>query len=173
MKKEKFMKKSVGIFTMFIIAGFLIAWSSGVMGNAQKPKVEQKIILVPGNKNFTATGFTVHEKDQVTIKASGYIYFSNGEAQSKVDPDGWARSNYIADWQDNANFCDDPLMDENHATLIADVDGEVFLIGKEATFLGKAGLLYLGINDCTFTGDFYNTGQFSVVISIKRAGDSQ
>ena len=166
------MKKMVGILTMFMIAGFLIAWSSSRMGNAQKPKVEQKIMLIPGNKDMTPTGFTVHEKDQVTIKASGYIYFSDGKAQSKVDPDGWARGNYIADWGDNANFCDDPLMDENHAALIADVDGEKFPIGKEASFVGKAGLLYLGINDCTFTGDFYNTGQFSVVISIKRAGDS-
>jgi len=39
--------------------------------------------------------------------------------------------------------------------------------------VGKAGLLYLGINDCTFTGDFYNTGQFSVVITIERGGGSQ
>ncbi|MGZ5515195.1 MAG: hypothetical protein ACXW2O_08920 [Candidatus Aminicenantales bacterium] len=168
------MKKLIGIFTMFMIAGFLIAWSSGVMDKAQKlPKVEQKIILIPGNKDMTPTGFTVHEKDQVTIKASGYIYFSDGKAQSKVDPDGWARSNYVADWGDNANFCDDPLMEENPAALIADVAGEKFPVGKEATFVGKAGLLYLGINDCTFTGDFYNTGQFSVVITIERGGGSQ
>ncbi len=39
--------------------------------------------------------------------------------------------------------------------------------------LAGAGLLFLGINDCTFTGDFYNTGQFSVVIKIERAGGYQ
>jgi len=122
---------------------------------------------------LTATGFTLNEKDQVTVKATGSIYFSDGKAQSKVDPEGWARDNYITAWQDNANFCDDPLMDENHAALIAEVDGEFFLIGKEATFSGKAGLLYLGINDCTFTGEFYNTGQFSVVVKIERAGGRQ
>lgn len=167
------MKKLVGIFAMFMIAGFLIAWGSGVMGNAQKPKVEQKILLVPGNQNMTATGFTLNEKDQVTVKATGNIYFSDGKAQSKTAPEGWGRSSYAIDWPEDANACDDPLMDENHAALIADVDGEVFLIGREATFSGKAGLLYLGINDCTFAGALYNTGQFSVVVSIKRAGDSQ
>ena len=110
----------------------------------KKPKGEPKIMLIPGNKDMTPTGFTVHEKDQVTIKASGYIYFSDGKAQSKVDPDGWARSNYVDDWGDNANFCDDPLMEENHAALIADVDGEKFPVGKEATLGERPGCFISG-----------------------------
>ena len=167
------MKKVIGIFAMVMIAGFIFAGGSGQMDKAQKPKVEQKILLVPGNQNLTSTGFTLNEKDRVTVTATGNIFFSNGDPQSKVDPEGWGRSNYIPDWQDNANYCDDPLMDENHAALIAEVDGEFFLIGKEVTFSGKAGLLYLGINDCTFTGEFYNTGQFSVVVKIERAGSHQ
>jgi hypothetical protein len=34
--------------------------------------------------------------------------------------------------------------------------------------LDKEGQLKLGINDCTFTGDFGNFGSFSVVVSIVR-----
>lgn len=167
------MKKTIGIFMTFMIAGFLVAWSSGLMGNAQKPIVEKKVLLVPGNVNLTATKITLDEKDLVTVKATGNIFFSDGKAQSKAAPDGWGRSSYAIDWPEDANACDDPLMDENHAALIAEVDGEFFFIGKEATFSGKAGLLYLGINDCTFTGDLYNTGQFSVIIKIERAGRFQ
>jgi hypothetical protein len=126
-----------------------------------------------GSQNLTATGFTLNEKDRVTVKATGYVYFSSGKAQSKTGPEGWGRSGYAVDWPEDANACDDPLMDENHAALIAEVDGEVFMIGKETSFSGKAGLFFLGINDCTFTGDLYNSGQFSVVIKIERAGGHQ
>jgi hypothetical protein len=167
------MKRLIGILTLVLIAGLIIAWSSGRQDKPQRPKEEEKVLLVPGNQNLTATGFTLHDKDRVTLKAAGNVYFSNGHALSKVDPEGWGRSNYAADWPDDANFCDDPLTDENHAALTAEVGGELFPVGKEATFLGKAGLFYLGINDCTFTGEFYNTGQFSVIVKIERAGGSQ
>lgn len=166
------MKKSVGIFMTFMIASFGIAWSLDSMDKTQKPKVEQKILLVPGNKDLTATGITLNEKDRVTIKATGNIYFSSGKAQSKAGPEGWGRGSYAIDWPEDANACDDPLMDENHAALIAEVDGEFFIIGKEADFSGKVGLLYLGINDCTFTGDLFNTGQFSVIIRIEKGINS-
>ena len=42
------------------------------------------------------------------------------------------------------------------------------VIGKRTKFFGKEGVLYIGINDCTLTGDYYNTGQFEVFIIVER-----
>ena len=44
----------------------------------------------------------------------------------------------------------------------------MFFAGKNKVFAGKEGYLVLGINDCSFTGDFHNTGEFSVIVKIER-----
>jgi hypothetical protein len=132
------------------------------------PKVEQKIMLVPGNKDFTKTGFTIGPGDRATIAAAGKVYFCDGAAASEVGPDGWSRTTFSNTWVDDYNFYADPIETVGHAALIADVNNERFLIGAKKTFSGKDGLLYLGISDCSFTGQFYNTGQFSVVIKVER-----
>jgi len=41
-------------------------------------------------------------------------------------------------------------------------------VGKDITFHGKRGQLFLGINDCSFTGNCSNTGEFSAVIKVER-----
>jgi hypothetical protein len=143
----------------------------GTMVPAQhiKPlKAEQKVMLIQGNKDWTNTGFTIGPRDLVTVTASGRVYFSDGAKESGVGPEGWDRNNYAQAFPEDANYCDDPLMTENHAALIADVNNVRFLLGPELTFHGKEGLFYLGINDCTFTDSYYNTGQFSVVIKVER-----
>ncbi len=56
----------------------------------------------------------------------------------------------------------------NHAALIANVGHPDFLVGRRLTFSGKEGTLYIGINDCTFKGEYSNTGEFSVVIVVER-----
>jgi hypothetical protein len=89
-----------------------------------------------------------------------------------MDPAGWGRQNYQGDWGDNWNECDDPMSDANHAALIGSIgsiSGVPFYIGPQKTVTGKEGKLKLGINDCSFTGGlFYNSGSFSVVVSIVR-----
>ncbi|MBM3312499.1 MAG: hypothetical protein FJY80_13450 [Candidatus Aminicenantes bacterium] len=152
-----------------MIVCILTVLGSAILAQQIKPpKVEQKIILVSGNKDWTNTGFTVFPKDRVTVKASGKVYFSDGAMESGVGPEGWARDNYAAAFPEDANYCDDPLMSENHAALIADINNERFLLGPETTFHGKDGLFYVGINDCSFAGSFFNSGQFSLVIKIER-----
>lgn len=132
-------------------------------------KVEQKTMAVPANKNFTNTGFTIGPTDRITITATGTIYFCGPATQSGVGPDGWPRATYMNSWPDDYNECSDPLENIAHASLIADVNNQKFLIGAKQTFSGKNGLLYLGINDCTFTGgNFYNTGKFDVTIKVER-----
>jgi hypothetical protein len=132
------------------------------------PKVEQKIMSVPGNKNFTNTGFSIGPGDRVTITATGKVYFCEGAAASEVGPDGWPRSTFGNTWIDDYNFCADPLETIGHAALIADINNDKLLIGSKKIFSGKNGLLYLGINDCSFTGPWYNTGQFNVIIKVER-----
>ena len=94
--------------------------------------------------------------------------FYKGDRDSAVDPDGWSVATYWDDWPGDYLECDDPLPEENHAALIGNVGSEVFLVGSTATFWGMNGYLYLGINDCTFTGNYYNTGEFRVVILVER-----
>jgi hypothetical protein len=135
-----------------------------------QPKIAQKTVAVPGNRDFTNTGYTIGPNDRVTISASGTVRFSAGADASAVGPNGWPRNTYANSWPDDYNACADPLEEPaaGHAALIADVNGERFVIGTNRTFSGKDGLLYLGINDCSFTGGVHNTGQFSANVKVER-----
>ena len=62
----------------------------------------------------------------------------------------------------------DPLPAANHAALIGNVGSDVVYVGAKLMFWGADGFLYLGINDCSFTGPFSNTGQFGAVIKVER-----
>ncbi|MFW5831499.1 MAG: hypothetical protein ACOCVA_04560 [Prolixibacteraceae bacterium] len=99
--------------------------------------------------------------------------FSGDDPDSCVDPEGWPRKHYWQDWPGDWGYCDDPAGEEykgqeGHAGLIAKVGSDIFFVGKGITIGGKKGALSMGINDCTFTGDYSNTGQFSVVIKVTR-----
>jgi hypothetical protein len=154
----------VSIPLMFALIGMASAQDKPL-----KPgKVIQRIAVVPANKAWTAAGITIGPRDRVTIKASGTIRFHSGDKQSEVDANGWGVGNYQEDWADDCNACDDPILNANHAALIVDVNGDKFFVGKDAVFSGKNGLLYLGINDCTLTGEFYNSGQFGVAFKVEK-----
>jgi len=136
---------------------------------AQTPaptKSEQKVIVVPGDKDWTSTGFTLAPGDRITFRASGRIYFNQGSG-SPVGPSG-LEGNYKSNWPEDAAACADPLPNENHGSLIARVNNEIFKVGPSLTITGKSGLLQIGINDCTWTGKLGNQGTFGVNIKVER-----
>jgi len=157
---------------LFSMAALLLA-AAGTILFALQPQPRkapdvQKTLVVPGNRDMTNAGVTVGPNDLVTIAADGRVYFSAGAQPSGVSPSGWPRNTYGNSWPDDYNSCEDPISDVAHAALIADVNGEKLYVGPNRTFSGKDGLLYLGINDCTFTGPYHNTGQFSVTVTVRR-----
>lgn len=132
-----------------------------------RPKVEKKVVVVKGNKAWTNTGLKVGPNDKVTITATGQVYFSGQLQGACVGPDGWL-GNYEEDWPDDYGYCFDPFPEINHAALIANIGSDDFFVGKNKAFSNKDGSLYLGINDCSFTGEYSNSGEFSAVIKIER-----
>jgi len=157
------------ISVLFFFMALAVMLMSPMLAPAPKPpKVEQKMVKVPGNLAWTDTGLTITRKDRVTISASGTVFFSNGASDSGVGPLGWSRGNYQDAWPDDWLACDDPLPSGGHAGLLARVGtGEMF-VGASKTFDKKEGRLFLGINDCTVKGNFYNTGQFTVTVKVAR-----
>jgi len=157
-----------------VIMCFLTFSAFSVSADGHAPKVkkkETKIVKIEGNTAWTNTGIRLRPQDRVTVKVSGNVCFSNQEPQSCVDADGWknGQSSYVQSWADNYNYCDDPMQTVNHASVIANVGSSNFVIGKHKQFYGKDGVLYLGINDCTFKGKYYyNTGSFRAVITVLR-----
>lgn len=130
------------------------------------PKIEQKVIRVPGNQAWTDSGFTLKPEDRVTITASGRVCFAGEITTGCVGPDGW-EGNYQTDWPGDYSYCFDPLPAVNHAAFIGGIEGNNFLIGQNLTFQGKTGRLYIGINDCSFTEQYYNTGEFTAIIKVE------
>jgi len=145
-----------------LTAGSLLAGSTPI-----PPKTEKRLVKVMGNQAWKDTGLFVQKSDLVIIKATGKVYFSNGAEDSGVGPLGWSRSNYQSAWPDDWLLCDDPLPSAGHAGLLARIGKEEIFVGASKTFKGKLGKLYLGINDCSLTGDFYNTGHFNAVVQVK------
>ncbi len=159
-------KKRTGITTTILsVAVFLAALP---FASAGPPAKEQKILPVKGNQGWVNTGIRLLPEDRVTIKATGKVCFSNGEKASCVDADGWGVRDYGTSWPDNWNYCDDPMPAVNHAALIANVGHPDFLVGRRLTFSGKEGTLYLSVNDCTLKGEYWNNGEFSVIVIVER-----
>ena len=160
--------KIIRIFLIIVLVGVLVAAAT----QEKKPppaKIIKKEVTVEGNKTWVNTGLAVKSRDRVTITATGQVCFSSGDPDSGVNPDGYQDEHgiYKEGWPGDYTQCDDPLPNENHASLLADI-GQMFFVGKQKAFTGKEGFLYLGINDCSLTGDFYNTGAFKVLIKIER-----
>jgi hypothetical protein len=132
-----------------------------------QPKIEKKVVVVKGDKAWTNTGLRIGRNDRVTITATGQVCFSGQLQGACVGPDGWP-GNYEEDWPDDYGYCFDPLPDVNHAALVANIGNDNFFVGKTKAFTKKDGFLYLGINDCSFTGECSNSGEFSAVIKIER-----
>jgi len=159
------MKKTKFLLPLFIA---LFSFSAGWAQAVKPPRTETKLVVIKGDNDWKNTGIVLKSTDKVTITASGQVFFSDGNELSGVSPDGKNRLKYNMNWEFDSQFCNDPLMNENHAALIAKVNKNAFLLGKSKTFTGKTGQLIIGINDCTFKKDFYNTGQFQVNIKIIR-----
>lgn len=156
-------------WVLIVVAGVALAVVTLPAGAIKPPKREKKVVTVAGNRDWTATGLALKPGDRVQIEASGTVKFSNGENDSAVGPEGYDRGSYAANWPYDAAACEDPLPEAGHAALLADVNGERVAIGADGTIQGKEGLLYLGINDCTFTGEWSNTGSFRAIVTIERA----
>ncbi len=154
-----------------IVLVSVLAFSIIIAVYAQKkpirPKVEKKTVVVKGNKAWTNTGLKVGSNDRVMITATGQVCFSGQLQGACVGPDGWT-GNYEEDWPDDYGYCFDPFPGINHAALIANIGSDNFFVGKTKAFHNKEGFLYLGINDCSFSGECSNSGEFSAVIMIER-----
>ena len=169
------------VFMLLMVASFFMAMplyaeaEKGKALNIGKEKIlkpghtEKKIIRILGDNNWLDTGIVLKPKDRVVIKAAGEVFFSNGEESSGVSPDGYNREHYENDYStSDYNQCGDPDESWNHAALIGKDAKGIFLLGKEKTISGKKGKLYIGINDCSFKEEYYNTGEFSVIITVFR-----
>jgi len=142
-----------------------------------EPQVDQIIVKLEGTTPWHNTGLLLNPGDRVEFKATGHVCFSNGHPESCVGPDGYAPGHpnppaaYENDYRSfDAVYCDDPKMDWPHASLMARDGNGMFYIGRDRVITNRRGNLEIGINDCTFTGDWYNTGSFSVVIKVVRGG---
>ena len=139
-------------------------------------RVEQVIVKLPGNVAWKSTGLVLRASDRVEFKATGEVCFSNGHPDSCVSPAGYPREHYWNDFPGDWEYCGDPVVGEEfggvegHAGLIAKDRNGLFFVGKDGVFTGKTGSLEIGINDCSLTGDYYNTGEFTVVIKVVRGG---
>ena len=131
-------------------------------------RVETKMVVIKGDNDWLKTNILLRPQDRVEIIAIGQVFFSDGNKLSGVTPNGMSRSEFDLNWEFDSQFCNDPLMNENHAALIGKVGNNSFLLGKNKTFTGKKGPLVIGINDCTFKNQFYNTGEFKVTIKVHR-----
>lgn len=143
-------------------------------------QVDQVIVLLPGNQAWKTTGLVVRQGDRVEFKATGRVCFNQyDQSYSCVGPDGYApqhpnppvayRNDYLLT---DSDYCDDPERNLAHACLIARDRLGTFYVGNDRTLTGRNGPLDIGINDCTFTGSgqYDNSGQFSVVIKVTRGG---
>jgi len=136
-------------------------------------KIDQVVVVIPGNVPWKNTGMVLQANDKVEFKATGKVCFSGDEPDACVDPEGYPRNYYYQDFPVDFGYCEDPVGGdwdgpEGHAGLIAKVGSDIFFVGDGKTVSGKKGALSIGINDCTFTGDYPNSGQFSVVIKVAR-----
>ena len=132
-------------------------------------KMDSKMFVLNGDNAWLNTGFMLKETDKVVIKASGKVFFSTGESYSETSPAGYPRQAFESDFlREDAAHCIDPIEEANHAALIGKDSQGMFVIGKNKALTKKKGPLFIGINDCSFKGKFYNTGKFMVNIKVVR-----
>lgn len=159
------------ILVLLVVVGFCATMP--LYAGERKPlkagKVEQKIFRILGDNDWLDTGFVLAPADRVVIKATGEVCFSNGENSSGVSPDGYNRGHYEIDYaRSDNNYCGDPDENWNHAAFIGKDSQGMFLLGEEKTITGKKGKFHIGINDCSFKTQYYNTGQFNVSVKVVR-----
>ena len=162
------------IFVLLAIVSFCTTMP--LYAGEKKPlkagKVEQKIFRILGDNAWLDTGFVLNSADRVTVNTTGQVFFSNGTGDSGVNPDGYLRKHFVSDYSGDNAYCGDPIETEHcgHAALIGKDGQGIFLLGKSKFITGKKGKFYIGINDCSFKAQYYNTGQFNVSIKVVRGG---
>ena len=180
-----------GDYTIRANAGGTLVFSSAGMKTREEPvknrklinvamepvkievKTDQVVVTIHGNVPWKNTGIVLQPNDKVEFTATGNVCFSGDEPDACVGPEGYPREYYWKDFPGDWGYCGDPVGGdfsgpEGHAGLIAKVGSDIFFVGKGINISGKKGALSIGINDCSFTGDYPNTGQFSVVIKVTR-----
>lgn len=163
-----------GKILVLLVVAVIVAIGFGVDAPAQDKNVIKKL-TVQGSEPWTPTGVLVGPGDTILIQAAGKVFFSNGEPHSGVGPAGYM-GNYEQDFPVDATLLGmgpedgygDPIPGENHAALIMRVGGELVAVGAGGEFSRHEGEIELGINDCSFAGECYNTGAFTVTLTIKR-----
>lgn len=130
--------------------------STVATGGTTQPSVPGAIV-VPGNRQWVATGLTVRRGEAINFQATGEVQLSTN-ANDKAQPAGAMSQRRAAG---------SPLPNELAGALIARIgNGDPFAIGNQTTVrMPASGLLYLGINDDA-VGD--NSGQFNVVVRRPR-----
>jgi hypothetical protein len=141
-------------------------------------KVDQVIVVMPGNTPWKNTGLVLQPNDRVEFTATGQVCFNQyDKPESCVGPKGYAPDHpdpanaYLNDYLlTDSDYCDDPMVKCAHACLIAKDRNGMFYVGSNLTVNGRNGPIEIGINDCSFanTGQYENSGQFSVVIKVTR-----
>ena len=158
--------------TVTLISLLFLLPTMVVKSQDKKPpsNVIVKTIIIKGSDDWINTEIKIKPKDVVYIKAKGNVCFHGESSAACVDANGWNVSNYEEDWPNDYDECFDPIKDANHAALIANLGSADFFVGTKKEFKGKEGVLYLGINDCSFTQpeELQNTGQFEVFIKVVR-----
>jgi len=154
--------------SFFLVIVFILPFILLLSSDIAAQEVEEKIVVVKGTDDWKNTRIRLYPNDKVTIRATGEVCFSTEYCHgATVDADGWNWNTYPQDFAGDYSYCFDPMRQVNHAALIGNVGSDDFFIGKNANFTGKDGVLYLGINDCTLTENYPNSGQFEVFISVK------
>ena len=163
------MKKTV----IFLVIFSLLCTGSVLAADKKNPKPghgEQRIFKLSGDNPWLDTGIILRPGDTVQVKAFGEVCFSNGEGHSCVSPDGYNQTHYQADYIGmDFRYCGDPDESINHAALIGKDANGMFLLGSQRTISGKKGKFYIGINDCSFKTEYYNTGAYNVTVKVIRA----
>ena len=158
--------KYLRIVFILIIMVSLVLIAADEKKKPKPPKIEQKVVRIPGNQAWTDTGLILKPQDKVTVTASGRVCFAGDLSGGCCGPNGW-EGNYQADWPGDYSYCFDPLQNVNHAALIGGIGDYKFFIGQNLTFRGRSGRLYLGINDCSFDGAYYNSGEYPAVVKVE------
>lgn len=130
----------------------------------ETPDPVNRIFLVGDSGAWVDTRVNVRTQDHLTVRAGSEVCFSGGRAESCVRSVGWPRESYAESFPGDAATCEDPFPEWNHGALVAMVDEQPILVGRQTVVNGLEGRLFLAINDCSFDGEFRNQGQFSVVI---------
>jgi serine/threonine protein kinase len=146
-----------GAFQCFYVEAFN---SSGTSAWAGPGCISTPGINIPGNQEWTNTGVTVRSGAAVGISAVGSVYLA--DAGSPQDPGGNPSCKPAADYAAHSSQFPAPKLP--CWSLIARIgNGRPFEVGTSALVTATTGLLFLGVNDDSFSG---NTGIWAVKIKI-------